>query len=73
MPKSKFIYTLYWDSMEGDKPLIETTCPEEEFGILMEEYEKTDEEGYNVPDFVEYLNKKHYKTRLIEPIKEFYF
>jgi len=64
------IIDLYWS--EGSE-LIQTECPKKDFEVQLNEYRKENEEDYNTNDFVEFMNKKGYKTEIITPEDEVYF
>jgi hypothetical protein len=63
----------YGDGDEEESFLMEIKASKERIMKLLEEYRKTDPEGYNDWEFLEFLKKNGVKARIIEPDEVIYF
>ncbi len=48
-----------------DYGTITTNCNKKQIKQLLKDYKKSDEEGYNVDDFITYVQDKGYKCEII--------
>jgi len=64
------IYLFYWSDGEF---IAEIDADPDKVKELLDEYRESDPDGYNNLEFMEFLEERGIKARIIEPDHEIYF